>query len=70
MAFEKTITEHDMDAATQNVVQGFRGDKGDGFPHVPDLFVGQNPVEPLEAAHLVGLPKAGHRLIIGHVFGG
>lgn len=36
MAFENTITEHDMDAATQNVVQGLRGDKGD---FEPDLAV-------------------------------
>ena len=36
MAFENTITEHDMDAATQNVVQGLRGDKGD---YEPDLAV-------------------------------
>ena len=36
MAFENTITEHDMDAATQNVVQGFRSDMGD---YEPDLAV-------------------------------
>ena len=27
MAFENTITEHDMDAASQQVVQGFRNNK-------------------------------------------
>jgi hypothetical protein len=36
MAFENTITEHDMDANTQQFVQGLRGDKGD---REPDLAV-------------------------------
>jgi hypothetical protein len=36
MAFENTITENDMDAATQNVVRSFRGDQVD---HEPDLAV-------------------------------
>ena len=36
MAFENTITEQDMDVATQNLVKGFRGDKGD---FEPDLAV-------------------------------
>ncbi len=36
MAFENTITENDMDAATQKVVQGFRRDKVD---YEPDLAV-------------------------------
>ncbi|MBT8102859.1 MAG: hypothetical protein KJO95_07805 [Gammaproteobacteria bacterium] len=29
MAFESTITEHDMDAGTRQFVQGFRGESGD-----------------------------------------
>lgn len=36
MAFESTITEQDMDAASQQLVQGFRGDRGD---IEPDLAV-------------------------------
>ena len=36
MAFENTITEQDMDAASQNVVRGFRSEKGD---MEPDLAV-------------------------------
>jgi hypothetical protein len=36
MAFESTITEKDMDSASQNLVQSLRGDKGD---HEPDLAV-------------------------------
>ena len=36
MAFESTITEQDMDAASQTFVQGLRGDKGD---YEPDLAV-------------------------------
>ena len=36
MAFENTITEHDMDAASQNVVRGFRSETGD---LEPDLAV-------------------------------
>lgn len=36
MAFEKTITEHDMDASTQQFVQGFRGETVD---IEPDLSV-------------------------------
>lgn len=36
MAFESTITEKDMDATSQNLVQGFHGDKGD---YEPDLSV-------------------------------
>ena len=34
MAFENTITEHDIDASTQRVVQGFRSDE-----EGPDLAV-------------------------------
>ena len=36
MAFENTITEQDMDANTQQYVQGLRGDVGD---IEPDLSV-------------------------------
>jgi hypothetical protein len=36
MAFENTITEHDMDANTQQFVQGLRGDTSD---REPDLAV-------------------------------
>ncbi len=36
MAFESTITEHDMDAASQTFVQGLSGDNGD---FEPDLAV-------------------------------
>jgi hypothetical protein len=36
MAFENTITEHDMDAGTQQFVQGLRGDAAD---IEPDLAV-------------------------------
>ena len=36
MAFENTITEHDMDANTQQYVQGLRGDFGE---MEPDLSV-------------------------------
>ena len=36
MAFENTITERDMDAGSQQFVQGFRGDTGD---YEPDLAV-------------------------------
>ena len=36
MAFENTITEQDMDAASQSMVQGFRGEKSD---YEPDLSV-------------------------------
>ena len=36
MAFENTITEQDMDAASQSLVQGFRGETGD---YEPDLAV-------------------------------
>ena len=36
MAFEKTITETDMDGASQQLVQGFRGDASD---YEPDLAV-------------------------------
>jgi len=36
MAFENTVTERDMDARSQQYVQGFRGDTGD---REPDLAV-------------------------------
>ena len=36
MAFENTITERDMDAGSQQLVQGLRGDTGD---YEPDLAV-------------------------------
>ena len=36
MAFENTITEHDMDANSQQFVQGLRNDSGD---YDPDLAV-------------------------------
>lgn len=36
MAFENTITEHDMDANSQQLVQGLRRD---GIDHEPDLSV-------------------------------
>lgn len=36
MAFESTITENDMDANSQQFVQGFRSDAGD---YEPDLAV-------------------------------
>ncbi len=36
MAFESTITEMDMDAGSQQIVQGFRGDAND---YEPDLAV-------------------------------
>ena len=36
MAFESTITEHDMDAETQQFVQGLRADAGE---FEPDLSV-------------------------------
>jgi len=36
MAFDNTITEHDMDANSQQFVQGLRGDGGD---LEPDLAV-------------------------------
>ena len=36
MAFESTITEHDMDANSQQFVQGLRNDAGE---HEPDLAV-------------------------------
>ena len=36
MSFEKTITEQDMDASSQQFVQGFRGDSSD---LEPDLAV-------------------------------
>ncbi|MDJ0712068.1 MAG: hypothetical protein QNJ14_16885 [Woeseiaceae bacterium] len=36
MAFENTITEHDMDASSQQFVQGLRNDTGD---FEPDLAV-------------------------------
>jgi hypothetical protein len=36
MAFDSTITEHDMDANSQQFVQGLRGDAGD---FEPDLAV-------------------------------
>lgn len=32
MAFENTITEQDMDAGTQQFVQGLRSDYGDSEP--------------------------------------
>ena len=32
MAFENTITEHDMDANSQQFVQGLRNDAGDVEP--------------------------------------
>ena len=37
MAFESTITEKDLDNASQNFVQGLRGDTPDY--HEPDLAV-------------------------------
>jgi len=36
MAFESTITEHDMDANSQQLVQGLRGDASE---FEPDLAV-------------------------------
>ena len=36
MAFERTITEHDVDPVSQQFVQGFRGDTND---FEPDLAV-------------------------------
>lgn len=36
MAYENTITEHDMDPASQQFVQGLRGEKAD---FEPDLTV-------------------------------
>ena len=36
MAFETTITEQDLDANTQQFVQGLRGESGD---YEPDLSV-------------------------------
>ncbi|HEY5643138.1 MAG TPA: hypothetical protein VIS31_09720 [Woeseiaceae bacterium] len=36
MAFDSTITEHDMDASTQQFVQGFRNDSSE---FEPDLAV-------------------------------
>ena len=36
MAFENTITEYDMDANSQQFVQGLRGDAGE---YEPDLSV-------------------------------
>jgi hypothetical protein len=36
MAFESTITEHDMDPASQKFVQGLRGENAD---FEPDLTV-------------------------------
>ena len=36
MAFENTITEHDMDASSQQFVQGLRNEPGD---YEPDLAV-------------------------------
>jgi len=36
MAFESTITEHDMDPAAQNFVKGLRGENPDSEP---DLVV-------------------------------
>ena len=36
MAFDRTITEYDMDAGSQQFVQGQRGDSGD---FEPDLSV-------------------------------
>ena len=36
MAFENTITEQDMDATSQSMVQGFRSEKSD---FEPDLAV-------------------------------
>ena len=36
MAFDNTITERDMDAGSQQFVQGLRGDSGD---YEPDLAV-------------------------------
>lgn len=36
MALDNTITEQEMDASTQQFVQGFRGEAGD---HEPDLSV-------------------------------
>ena len=36
MAFDNTITEQDMDASTQQFVQGLRGEIGD---YEPDLAV-------------------------------
>ena len=36
MSFENTITEHDMDASSQQFVQGLRGDSSD---IEPDLAV-------------------------------
>lgn len=36
MAFDNTITEQDMDAKSQQFVQGLRGEGGD---HEPDLAV-------------------------------
>jgi len=36
MAFEKTITEFEMDSGSQQFVQGLRGDAGD---YEPDLAV-------------------------------
>jgi len=36
MSFENTITEHDMDASSQEFVQGLRGDSSD---IEPDLTV-------------------------------
>ena len=32
MAFESTITEHDMDPAAQKFVQGLRGENADAEP--------------------------------------
>jgi hypothetical protein len=32
MAFERTITEHDMDASSQKFVQSLRGDNSDVEP--------------------------------------
>ena len=36
MEFENTITEHDMDVASRNMVKGLRGEPGD---FEPDLAV-------------------------------
>ena len=36
MAFDSTITEHDMDASSQQFVQGLRGESSD---YDPDLAV-------------------------------
>ena len=55
MAFDNTITEHDMDANSQQFVQGLRDEAGD---HEPDLAV--DGLSPSILSRILGLFGVGH----------